>query len=66
MTVYNTKAGTLINLDNVEKVTMMSIENGYELIFHFVSGKHHSIIFKDEEACRRAYRDILLIMSRED
>ena len=66
MTVYNTRCGTLINLDNVEKVTNYAIENGYELTLHFVSGKHNSIIFKDEESCKREYRNILLIMSKED
>ena len=66
MNIYNTKQAVLINLDNVEKVTMMSIENGYELIFNFISGKSHTILFRDEEKCRQEYRKVLLLMSSED
>lgn len=65
MTFYNTKRGTVINLDNVEKVTMMVIEDGFELIFNFISGKSHTLVFRDEEICRKEYREILLIMSKE-
>lgn len=66
MTVYNTKRCTVINLDNVERVTMVSIENGFELIFNFISGKSHSMFFSNKETCREEYIEILRIMNKED
>ena len=66
MNIYDTERGVLINLDNVERVTYIPVENGFELIFNFISGKSHSMFFVNIEDCRRAYRDVLLIMSRED
>jgi len=66
MTVYNTKRGTVINLDNVEKVTNIEVERGFEIIFSFVSGKYHSMFFADKEECRQEYIEILRIMNKED
>lgn len=66
MTYYNTERCAIINLDNIEKVAIRPVEDGCELTFNFISGKSYSMHFDDKESCRKEYRDVLLIMSKED